>query len=542
MLVSTLVSALEGSEEAGSDELAGARLDLGQLVETFLDVDIAETTAALHVIAALTTDEMLRARALRGVGQRRQPMPELARTLGDVVVTHAVAVTDTFGDGENLVLGLAWPGGQHVSVIVYVDHNLGTVVKDAFFVAETPEAIVGTLRTIAEAEGQERHLVVLPLSPSDARERVRAALDEAGDFPGLEPTETWPGCRPLLELALRRIPGAGHGYDLDRLDDAATEELARAFLASPEARALEDSRGDLAAAGEEYADAETVDEEIAEYLATFVQVALRGVMRMSPAAVEILLVRWFGTTVPEGRDLLLRVPTVARAFVRYVHRVTGLDPADTTETLAAIDQWTPAYHELVDDPEAVTARLALGQEMWAAALGSVDWLRLFLADEVGGESNLAALDERPLPDEPLALTTVAPDVHAPLAEVAAVVDRFADEHFGLEFRTACRRLLTDIATSDPAIFRRGRVDTAAATIAWAVARANMLVGYPPAPMRAKDLQEWFGTATHPSQRARVMLEAIGAPTGSYAGHVALGSPRYLVSGYRQRLVARRDAG
>ncbi|MGY1619042.1 DUF6398 domain-containing protein [Geodermatophilus sp. SYSU D00691] len=117
------------------------------------------------------------------------------------------------------------------------------------------------------------------------------------------------------------------------------------------------------------------------------------------------------------------------------------------------------------------------------------------------------------------------------------VDRCCDTLFDVEHQTACRRLLAAVAAGDPVVFRRkGRPETAAATVCWLVAKANDSVG--PAKLQVQELMRFFGASTaSPSQRASVMLCAIGLdPYGSHA----LGSPEYLTARRRREVVTIRD--
>jgi hypothetical protein len=163
-----------------------------------------------------------------------------------------------------------------------------------------------------------------------------------------------------------------------------------------------------------------------------------------------------------------------------------------------------------------------------------------LAREVGGLDALESLDATPLPDEPFDASTLAEDIVARVEEVLALVDDFADRSFGVEFRTACRRFLTRVATADPAIFRRkSRVETTAAAVAWTVGRPNDLVAAGGSAMTTMDLMAHFGLKGSVSQRAQVLIAAL--PSGSYDEHgPELGSPDLLVSSKRAQLIEVRD--
>jgi hypothetical protein len=161
-----------------------------------------------------------------------------------------------------------------------------------------------------------------------------------------------------------------------------------------------------------------------------------------------------------------------------------------------------------------------------------------LHDTVGDA--LDDVDAEPLPDEPLDLSAVPRDVHNRVTEVADLVDACYAELFYVEHRTACRRLLADAASADPAIFRRrARADTAAAAVVWLVAKANGTLGQHRGGLTAKAVGEWFGVGSNPGQRAPTLLRAIDAPDQRYAG-VHLGSSRYLVSGHRSWVVETRE--
>jgi hypothetical protein len=41
-------------------------------------------------------------------------------------------VTELLGDGENAALGVTPADGHELSFVVHVDHNLGSLVEDAF--------------------------------------------------------------------------------------------------------------------------------------------------------------------------------------------------------------------------------------------------------------------------------------------------------------------------------------------------------------------------------------------------------------------------
>ena len=121
ILVTGTMVAIMAIDPDRHEDPAGA-----QLMESFLDVDIAEITAVLHLAAALTEDDLLRTRIQRELAGRRQPVPPMVRDLAAARAVEAWFMTDDLGDGDNIMLGLRWPGGEVATFVVYIDHNLGT--------------------------------------------------------------------------------------------------------------------------------------------------------------------------------------------------------------------------------------------------------------------------------------------------------------------------------------------------------------------------------------------------------------------------------
>jgi Domain of unknown function (DUF6398) len=176
-------------------------------------------------------------------------------------------------------------------------------------------------------------------------------------------------------------------------------------------------------------------------------------------------------------------------------------------------------------------------------LGSAEHQLEALRRSVGGEAALDALDAAPLPDEPFAWDAVPEDLRAPVGEMLDPLDRCCTELLDVEYRTACRRLLADAVAGDPEIFRRSsRPAATAATICWVAGHANSLFDREPgAPKRAvKDITGHFGSAGKgASTRSGPLLRAVGVEP-QQAGHLDLGSPRYLTGTRRARIIAQRD--
>ncbi|MDN5653971.1 MAG: hypothetical protein L0G46_02620, partial [Kocuria sp.] len=93
-------------EEPGDlDEALPQGVDL---LQSFIDTNIAETTALLHMVSALSQDDQLRDRARGALPARRQPLPAHITGLADAYIGHTEVFRD--GVGDNHMVELLLPG------------------------------------------------------------------------------------------------------------------------------------------------------------------------------------------------------------------------------------------------------------------------------------------------------------------------------------------------------------------------------------------------------------------------------------------------
>ncbi|MDN5895127.1 MAG: hypothetical protein L0H93_14035 [Nocardioides sp.] len=182
------------------------------LLDTFLEIDVAETTALLHTVAAMCPDEELRSRARVGVTARRQPMPPQVSGLAQASVTEALAFSDSAG--ENLMVELALPRGVRAVLITYIPWSPAPYVKDAFVIGESLEEVNDTYREIMARDGDSLDEVLETVTAADAGARVRQALaNTPADVEQSEDWEQWPMLRPFVEFVVNLMPKGGTGYD-----------------------------------------------------------------------------------------------------------------------------------------------------------------------------------------------------------------------------------------------------------------------------------------------------------------------------------------
>jgi len=515
-LVSGLVAATEPRPAFGTDP--GSSLTLSELVETFEGTDLAQTTAALHVIAAFTDDELLAARIGRIVAGRRQPMPPWLTDLGRARASRVREARHVQRDGENYVVEVDLAGGEVMCAVIYVDNNLNGVVKDAFAVPAALEAYEEAMARLPDPDSTYG-----PADPATTRAVIEQAIEHGSiRFPLLE-SDTWPVIRPLVRWVARLLPAGGEAPAPRQWTDAELAELTADFFASPQGTAYDD------------ADHRSLLEDLLWF---GVSQGTCDPLRWTPVNVEIVLADWYPRKVVGEVALLSKLPDLLRAFVEYCHRREGLRTSLTTETLESVDRWEPDYQQQIriERPQGAEAlaRMLLDAEadVWSPIAD--------LEETVGGPSALANLSSDPLPDEEFEWAGIPDDIHDKVAEILALCDANAEGFLDVEHRTANRRLLGRLAVADPAFFRgRAAARTSAAAVSWMVAHANDSIG--PYALTAQELLAPYGGGS-PSQRADRFREVLGlGPRFPTDGPMRLGTPDLLVARRREDIIAVRDA-
>jgi hypothetical protein len=541
---SGLVAALYPRSRGPFDQVADRHKDLpslGELIRTFTGVDRIETTALLACMAELAPDELLRARSRRTVAGRAHVLPEWLVGLGEAEVTRCVEMVHVLGDGDDLIIGVDLPGGHSLTISVLVDHNVGTVAKDAFIVQAPIEEIVALLRKSCEApldtEWRE-------LDPADARARITEAVDHgAMMFPPFE-GDTWPTCRPLVEWSARLLPEGGTGYERPVWDNDARAALTDSFFDSDVGMSLDDRE----------------HRDLFESILCFATDYGPGdPLRWSPTAVEILMEDWIPRKVVAPVTLLSMAPDLLRAFIMYASVERGIRPELIADTLAAVDRWEPSYKRAIRSPRlqgpaALFAAMGAfgpdgpwelsGLEDFVVPYDPAEMVLEYLRRAVGGDDALSVLSDEALPDEALDWNGIPEDIRAKVNDVLELCDRCCDELLDVEYRTACRRYLARVAAGDAGVFRRkGRADTAAAAVCWTVGKANDLFTPSGGSVRVKDLLAQFGlTQGSVSQRSATLMKAAGIELDQYyaTSEIALGAPELLVAPHRIRLIELRE--
>src|SRR5690606_3446584 len=196
-LLSLVSGLLTVTDERRQDPFARARGEarvgptLRELVESFVGVDTPETTALLAVISEMTGDEMVAALARRELAGRNHPLPPWLTDLTPLTIGRTIEITHILGDGDNVAIEATTAFGDQMTVMVYIDHNVGTLIKDAFVIPESIDTVTERFAT----DANDPDLELRPLDRAEARARITEAGEMAAmTYPPFE-SETWPACR-----------------------------------------------------------------------------------------------------------------------------------------------------------------------------------------------------------------------------------------------------------------------------------------------------------------------------------------------------------
>ncbi len=215
-MVSTMVALVDPRSFAPDEQArwasrhgGGDDLQIDALVDSFVQLDLPETTAVLVALAELVPDERVRIRVRLEVTRRADRLPAWVGQIGQAAAYRAAAVTHVLGDGENVLVGVRLGPAHELTVSVFVDHTLGTVARDAVVVPASIAEVLATLRAAVDDPDTRYHDIPL----ADARARISEAVERGARLrPRLE-TDEWPLCRPLVEWVARRLPDGGAGYE-----------------------------------------------------------------------------------------------------------------------------------------------------------------------------------------------------------------------------------------------------------------------------------------------------------------------------------------
>ncbi len=507
-------------------------------IEMLLDVGERETDALLLVWAHMLGDEAAGDRIRREVRSRRHPLPRWLHHLDEVRPTRAVQISHVLDDGDNLFIGVETPG-RSFTIVLYIDHNMGTIPKDGYTVDQPIGELIGFSERQSVPDTTMTELLL-----EDARARLEEVLLNESRL--LDPFENdgWPGARPLLQWMIRLMPEGGEGYERTEWTDAALRGILDDFAGSPFA---------------EGADSDTLD-RVATLFSFASNYGRADPLHWSAVVVEIMLVDLLPRKMLASQKYLRGMPDAIRRVVRFAHAERSIPSVYTDEALGAVDEYAPQFRQQITGGATRRPVLGAASDDAIRALadeairtlsdssdvdGFDDFLLRDTAARVGGFRVLDELDDTPLPDEPLALAAIPAAAREAAAQIDELLDRVCMEFFqNVELRTAARRMLAQIAVTDPHTIVRGKAVNTAAAICFIVGHANdqfSTHARTRPTFTIKDMVAFLGVKNPPNDRATGLLRALGIKYRDWldAGY-PLGDATLLIAAERAELVAQRD--
>jgi hypothetical protein len=430
---------------------APPRTDGTELFQSFVHSGLPSMESLALAVATMHPDEVLGARLRRQVAEYSDGhgrRPGWLATMGEITITDTVIQTEALGDGDNLMISWRWPSGHPCTAIIYVDHNMGTIVKDSFVVPESLATLVLTFDQIDDGR-----MIRSALAPADLRARAQEAI-AAGErvVPPIE-NDSWPACRPMIEWLLRHLPAGGAGHVRQEWSEADRVRLLDDFAGSPFGAVKGLTRDAV--------------RDLADPLVFFAcDFGPGDPLRWSSVSCEIVLDDWyprkvFGTPV----SVMRRLPEVLAAFVKFAHDRKGLSPDITVETLESVERWTPHFLEAIArpgrSPKSNTVRLAriaagFDDEDFEDDLLSdgAELAEVLMIDLAGGWDAYDRLNDEPLPDVPFDWSRVPEGMRLPTVEALALLDQWTIDLFDEEVRAIARWLLAEVLARDPGVFKR----------------------------------------------------------------------------------------
>ncbi len=293
------------------------------------------TLRALSAVGSESHARKARAAADRLAG-RGVPEPLWASQLGHAEpVAAELMYEEAFGDGVSVFVEFAPPDGERHTLGIYIDHNLGGLVKDAF--------LAGPLDEVRSKLSSRAHngvgLAVRKLEPAEARARIERALYMLDHIYAPPVDDDVRALRGLIDGRVRQLPdGFELPEDYEEMSVEERERLLAEFLASPEGQRW---RGD--------GDAEDVVETAIWFGADYNH---GGPLRWSVVVVEIFMTSWLPRKVTREPAFFERVSEVLPDWVRYAGRVRGVPAEALIEAVQAVERFGDEMLEAVNDPDA----------------------------------------------------------------------------------------------------------------------------------------------------------------------------------------------
>lgn len=304
-------------------------------------IELLDTTDALATLRALSgvgrKDERARARVYADrLASHGLPEPAWAAAIGAArPVAAALQVDDTFDDGVSVIIEFDGIGSEPHSLGIYIDHNMGGLVKDVFLAGPLSEI---RPKLSGRAPNGVR-LAVRGLDLAEARARVASALDVLDHTydPPVDP-DVW-RLRALIDARIELLPsGFALDDDYQEIPQADRDRLLGDFLASPH--------------GASWRANEHAEDIVATVIDFGADYNHGGPLRWSPVVVEIFMTSWLARRVIREAAFFELVPEVLPDWVAYAGRRRDVPAKAVSEAIDAVAAYRDEMLDATSDPDA----------------------------------------------------------------------------------------------------------------------------------------------------------------------------------------------
>ena len=297
--------------------------------------------AMAYAIARLAGDHHLQAEVDQRLGSEIAQLPTWLQRLDRIRPTSALQAIDPTFAGANIAVGADLDGHQ-LTMVGFIDFDLGSALTDAYLLDAPPEEYAQMWSLMGATSSQD------PIDPADARARWEAATLIGDRTEPPYETDSWPVCRPIVELLLNTLPTGGADFAAFDLSEAERRLLISTVAASEQLGSL---RTDP--------DLETVVDLLLDFRNEH-----NDPLLWSSKAVEIFLSHYAPRRLMAPREFMIKFPPVLRAVISAGLRIRNLPEEEFAEALDAVDDYGPAFEAALDQRD----RIAQGEDERAAAL------------------------------------------------------------------------------------------------------------------------------------------------------------------------------
>jgi hypothetical protein len=314
-------------------------LFLPELVRLVENLGSTEALAALRALSAVGPASY--GRTVRAAADRLAalglPEPAWAADLAGVEpVAAQLLYEQAFDDGASVMIEFASADGEPHTLVVYVDHNMGGLAKNAFVARQT----LSSVRAQFNRRGAGKvGLAFRELDLAEARARVDAALDVLDHTYDPPVDREVRYLRALVETRMTLLPEGGvlpEAFKEMTADER--RRLVDEFLDSPEGQRWQ---------GDE--DAQDVVHAAIDFGADYNH---GGPLRWSPVVVEIFMTDWLARKVAREPEFFARVADVLQDWVTYAGHRRNVPTARLREAVAAVKLHRKEMLDAVNDPAA----------------------------------------------------------------------------------------------------------------------------------------------------------------------------------------------